>query len=73
MFQSSDHYTETQKSRPELRGTVETLMLQLSILFTYPTSISPWIAQRGSDNRGSTVLTNMVYLTKQIMYIQQQN
>ena len=27
----------------------------LSILFTYPTPISPCLAQRGSDNRGSTV------------------
>ena len=43
------------KSRLELQGTVETPMLQLSVVFTYPTSSPSWLARRGLDMRGSTV------------------
>ena len=30
---------------------------RVSVLFTHPTPVSPCLAQRGSDMRGSTVLT----------------
>ena len=31
--------------------------LHVSVLFTHPTPVSPCLVQRGSDNRGSTVLS----------------
>ena len=38
---------------------------RLSVLFTHPTPVSPCLAQRGSDMRGSTVLpkSNLTFLS----------
>ena len=48
-------WSGTPKSGLGLRGTVGTPRLRLSVLFTHPTPVSPCLAQRGSDMRGSTV------------------
>ena len=35
---------------------------RLSVLFTHPTPVSPCLAQRGSDMRGSTVHATKVFI-----------
>ena len=46
--------------RKSERGGAGYARLRLSVLFTHPTPVSPCLAQRGSDMRGSTVLQSRI-------------
>ena len=65
-------YTLGLKMGRQFQGTVETPTLQISVLFTYLTSIPPWLAQRGSDNQGLLYFQQCAFLLSPIVNQQHQ-